>query len=230
MKITYVKIELTDEEIPQLKTDSFFRWIPYILHCYHTVHIIRLKPDLVANIDIYLTTLTPIPGSFYRLNKNTTPEINITKLEPAGISKKTGSSAFKAHTQGKIEPFIRIHLSGARIHKNPLLFIVLEHMKSTTSRGNLYLKQKIIILHNYYVMDVSQTPAENTIILNVGAVEQWFKLIPSISAKFPSIYKFLIQANAKNNWINIYENEDNWFILQTIMPAHIHSKLIGLLY
>lgn len=70
-------------------------------------------------------------------------------------------------------------------------------MKSTINRGNLYLKQKINVLHNYYVMDVSQTPAVNSMILNIDDVEQWFKPIPSISAKFPPIYKFLIQANAK---------------------------------
>lgn len=230
IKNTYIRMEFTDEENPDLQSNIHIRWIPYITVCKHTIHIIRLKRDLIHGINIHLTTLPTISiGRTFNSIADIPENQEQSETRSNNDIRASNHSPWDTHTREIAEPLFNIYISETNIAQNSTLATILKRLNGTNYKGNIYIKQKIKVLHNYYVMDASQTPTKNGLLLNIRNERQWFKLIPGISAKFPPIYKFLILANANNEWVNISGREEHWYILRPTMPVHHHSKLLSLL-
>lgn len=77
-------------------------------------------------------------------------------------------------------------------------------------------------------MNIPKTPEDSGLKLDLEHLNQAFEPIPSISVRFPPIYKLLIAANAKKEWVDITRYETNWFQVPMMAP-HLHSKLWSLL-
>lgn len=226
MTNTYIGIDFTDAETPDLTSNANLRWIPYITDCNQTIHIIRLKKDLIMDRDMDLTKLPSILGKATQVES----VIDRARTPPRGLAPLNVlpySPINEAKPMAEATPYIRIHLPETSIENNPVLIKILTRIKGSMNTGNVYLKQKVNILHNYYVMDMVETPKDNGVQLDIGHLKQAFQPIPSISSRFPQIYKFLIAANARKEWVNVSGDESNWFILRPMMPPHLHNKLLS---
>ena len=119
-----------------------------------------------------------------------------------------------------------IHVQPQAIAADENLAVILRRVGSNFNRGNIYLRRRPCVLHEYFVFNTGP-PIGESVSLTFGRSLANFRRIPAPSTRvFRQAYKFLNKEEFKDKWIPISGEPNNFSIFRPVMPDKLHSNLI----
>ena len=228
MSVTYIPVSLTKNDIDNIDKKPFLAWIPYITHCNNTVHVLRFRLNHAITEDIWLTSLPIVPNSvsFNHESKKRNADdessrmVELPNPQDKVVSRQASTSTDPSDVVSDVFPMFQS--SNLTNNSSKTVIPIIDRM----NHGNFYVKQKIRIQNNYFVMCPKQTEDSNSIMLLIKEEKIIFRHIPSVSARFRSMYKIFSAANCNEGWTKLSNENDDWSVLKQSMPTGLHQNLL----
>ena len=106
---------------------------------------------------------------------------------------------------------------------------ILRRVTNNYNKGNIYLKRRPNILHEYFVF-FDGPPAEESAVVSFGRTKVNFRKIPAASTStFREVYKKLNADKIPDMWIPISNEPHNFSLFRPVVPDRLHKSLLNVL-
>ena len=109
------------------------------------------------------------------------------------------------------------------------LRIILRRVTNNYNKGNIYLKRRPNINHEYFVF-FDGPPAEVGAVISFGRTKANFWKIPAASTStFREVYKKLNADAIPAMWIRMSYEPHNFSLFRPVVPDRLHKSLLNVL-